>query len=261
MNSVHANELDTALKAAANASTVTVSNATASELQLFNNRVQSALQGVSVKDWQAVAYRAEPIANTSITLQELDHEQRGRGLFAINSHANHNWLLQAPHSDSDLYTGKIVSRLFLTGDFKAAQWNTVKRTLSDMAHTPDTYWQAFTQAFAEQYPDGKIIQLHGYEQDSRSSDTGASSDIIVSAGHQAPPVWVQQTAACLKKALPQRVSLYPMDVQELGGTTNVQGQLLRSLGHNGFLHIEMSKATRSALLNDAQLRRQFIQCL
>ena len=133
-----------------------------------------------------------------MVLQELPNAKQGRGIFAVKKSVSKHWLLQAPHADSDLYTGKIASRLFLEGDFQAAQWNTVKRDISDMAHTPNTYWQSFTQAFAEQYPDAKIIQLHGFDQSHRKTEAGESSDMILSAGQALAPAWVAQTAECLK---------------------------------------------------------------
>jgi hypothetical protein len=259
MTSVQAaTTLDAQLKLASGATSVIV--APPNELQTFNTLLKPVFMGTGTSNWQVLAMQQVNQGNF-ITLQELPTAKNGRGFFAINTQVKNNRLLQAPHSDTDLNTGKIVSSLFLTGGFKAAQWNTVRREISDMAHTPDTYWQAFTKAFAEQYPDGKIIQLHGYEQTSRATDAAVGTDIIVSAGHKSPPLWVQQTAACLKKSLSQIVALYPIDVQELGGTTNVQGQLLQSLGHQGFLHIEMTKVTRQALVDNADLRNRFMSCL
>lgn len=258
MGSVQANELDTLIKRASGKADVTT--ATVSEIQLFKDKLKSVLNGAGHNDLQALAMQ-EIEGQNFTSIQELTTAKHGRGFFAVNTKAKNNWLLQAPHADSDLYTGKIASRLFLTGEFKAAQWNTVKRDISDMAHTPDTYWQAFTQVFAQHYPDGKIIQIHGYDQDMRKTEAGETSDMILSAGHEATPLWVQETAACLKKVFPKRISLYPFDVHELGGTTNVQGQLLRNLGHNGFLHIEISKAMRKQLLDKADSRKQFIKCL
>ena len=254
----HANELDTQLKQASGK--VEVIAATPNELQLFKDRVKSTFNGAKSNDWQSLALQ-QADHQAYITLEELPMAKQGRGFFAINVQATKNRLLQAPHADSDLYTGKIASRLFEECGFKAAQWNTVKRDISDMAHTPDTYWQAFTLAFAELYPDGKIIQLHGYDQDQRKTEAGESSDMILSSGHDTAPLWLQQTAACLKNAFPKRVSLYPIDVHELGGTTNVQGQLLSNLKHDGFLHIEMSKDMRQELLDRPESRKLLLDCL
>jgi hypothetical protein len=222
----------------------------------------------SAVDWHRSAMESHREADFTV-IQEQASKRRGRGFFALRSIKTEHWLLQAPHADSDLYTGKIACRLFLEAPFKAAQWNTVSRKTevedsdesADMAHLPDTYWQAFTAAFAETYPNGKIIQLHGYEQKFRKSRAGEASDMILSAGRTDPPQWVKQTAACLKNAFPGRVSLYPMDVKELGGTTNRQGELLQRLGHHGFLHIEMSKKMRQQLLDHSEARNLLIKCL
>ncbi len=219
-------------------------------------------------DWHRSAMESHNQKDFTV-IQESPSNRQGRGFFALRSIKSEQWLLQAPHADSDLYTGKIACRLFLEAPFKAAQWNTVSRKTAvkdsdepaDMAHLPDTYWQAFTAAFAETYPDGKIIQLHGYEQKFRKSRAGETTDMILSAGRTDPPQWVKQTAACLKSAFPGRVSLYPMDVKELGGTTNRQGELMQQLGHRGFLHIEMSKKMRQQLLDHSETRNLLIKCL
>ena len=259
MWTVQANELDTLIKSASGKAEVVT--ATAGELQAFKDKLKSLFNGSDAGgDWHDLKIQQVNLRDVVI-LQESPTAKQGLGVFAVRMQATNNRLIQAPHADSDLYTGKIASRLFLEGGFKAAQWNSVKRNISDMAHTPNTYWQIFTEAFAERYPDGKIIQLHGFERSTRKTKAGESSEIILSAGHDAPPPWIQQTADCLKKALPNKVSLYQFDVKELGGTTNVQGQLLRSHGHDGFLHIEMSKDMRNELLDNVELRKLFINCL
>lgn len=259
MGTAQATDLEALYKASAGSTTAIVAAST-SELQSFKDQVKSMFNDKDYKNWQALAMQKVDYPEF-ILLQELPTAKRGRGVFAINKQAIHNWLLQAPHGDSDLYTGKIASRLFLTGAFKAVQWNTVHRDILDLAHEPNTYWQTFTQAFAEQYSDSKIIQIHGFDQSQRTSTVGGNTDMIVSSGQNATPQWVQQTANCLKQAFPTRVSLYPIDVQELGGTTNVQGQLLRSLGYDSFLHIEMSKLLRTELLDNADSRNKLINCL
>lgn len=205
-----------------------------------------------------------------LIIRELPTHRQGRGFFAIKKQpGTQNWLLQAPHGDSDLYTGKIAARLFEQGSFKAGQWNTVPRDTAiqdsqdhaDMAHLSDSYWQAFTQSFAEQWPSGKIVQIHGFDQSARESKSAANSDMILSAGHSQPPAWLQQTAQCLKNAFPGRVKLYPFDVKDLGGTQNSQNHLLSNMRHQGFLHIELSKPMREQLLEQSDARQRLIDCL
>lgn len=234
--------------------------------QLFRNSLAGQN---STAEWADLAM--DSLDNEGLLLiREQPSSRRGRGLFVIRHPAGtQNWLLQAPHGDSDLYTGKIAARLFMQGPFRAGQWNTVPRNAggekredtADMAHLDHSYWQAFTRAFAEPQADAKIIQLHGFDRSARNSKAASHTDMIVSAGHRQPPVWLQKTAQCLKNAWPGRVSLYPTDVAELGGTQNSQSRLLQNIGHQGFLHIEMSKALREQFLEQADARQQFIDCL
>jgi hypothetical protein len=255
-----ANDLESQLKMAfGKAQFVAPEN---SELQrVAKNFKQAFNDNESKVDWHQSAMERQNFPGF-IIIKEQNSMRQGRGFFALRQSETNKWLLQAPHADTDLYTGKIASRLFLEGSFKAAQWNTVSRKmLADMAHLPGTYWQAFTEAFAEKYPDGKIIQIHGFDQNTRKTKTGAETDMILSAGHMDPPQWLKQTAACLKSAFPGQVSLYPADVKELGGTTNSQGELLHQLGHKGFLHIEMSQKMRQQLLDHSEVRHLLIQCL
>jgi len=245
---------------------------TAEELQQVSKAYQRELTGQATPElWSSLSIHAIRYKDF-LYLQEASEHRTGRGLFAIRSGDNMQpWLLQAPHAKSDLYTGKIATQLFAEGHFKAAMWNTVPRKTpvenstrpktADMAHLPDTYWQAITTSFSRYYKDGKIIQIHGYAQSKRKSSAASTSDMIISAGHQRPPVWVQQYAACLKKSLPFKVSLYPFDVKELGATTNVQGQLLRKQNFNGFVHIELSKQIRQQLLDNKALRQVLLTCL
>ena len=85
--------------------------------------------------------------------------------------------------------------------------------------------------------------------------------MIVSAGHDFPPLWVQNVTSCLKTQLGLKVLLYPYEVSELGATTNSQGQLLQSLGHQGFLHLEMNKKLRENLRKQQALRKKLLLCL
>lgn len=219
--------------------------------------------------WRALQMCRRVEQNLAV-LSECDSARRGRGIFMLKTGAGvEDWLLQAPHAKFDQYTGDLAALLFNEAPFRAAQWNTVSRQAAvadraepaDLAHLDGTYWQAFTRAFARQFPHGRIVQIHGFEQAKRDSKGAMHSDIIVSAGHARPPQWVRAAAVCLKSKMPGVVSLYPSEAGELGGTTNVQGQLLRSLRHDGFLHLEMSYSLRKLLLQRQDLRQALAACL
>lgn len=266
----HAKLSDQHWQTAFNKHTFVMPNST--ELKQVNKAYQMELMGQPANDlWQALSIQTIRQKDL-LYLQEAKNKHLGRGVFALRSGNNRQpWLLQAPHAKSDLYTGKIAAKLFAEGNFKGVMWNTVSRktlvdndlfsTKADMAHLPNTYWQAITERFAKQYKEGKIIQIHGYAQSKRKSVAARNSDIIISAGHQRPPIWVQQFTECLKKALPYKISLYPYDVKELGATTNVQVKLLLNLDFNGFVHIELTKPVRKHLLNSLKIRQTLLTCL
>lgn len=211
-------------------------------------------------DWQPLNMLRLPL-DSMLVLQEENTHKTGRGLYAIKM-GGKAYLLQAPHSETDLYTGQIVAQLFSDYPFQAAAWNTVSRKQADMAHLSESYFQSFTQAFVESIPNGKVIQLHGFEQKKRKSADGQDADMIISAGIANPPDWVKKIAHCFKQSLSSyQIKLYPEDIQELGALTNAQNNLLQSLQYQSFLHIEMSKPLRETLANNAQLRQQFNMCL
>ncbi len=242
------------------------------EIRQVGKAYQDELQGRAEEElWNAIAMQRIEQKDT-VYLRENPDNQKGRGVFAIK-HGVHlkPWLLQAPHAKFDRYTGRLVEKIFSEGEYQAAMWNSVPRKTqvensvldrtADMAHLSGTYWQAVTEGFARIHADGKIIQFHGFDQSKRKSEAGRTSDMIISAGHQYPPIWIQKLAQCLKKTLSLNVSLYPRDVRELGATTNIQGQLLKSRGFNGFLHIEMSKPLRQQLLQSRKLRQLLVNCI
>jgi len=242
------------------------------QLKQISNAFQQELAGQSASDlWNALAM-LRISQNNVLFFQESADRLKGRGLFAIRQSADVKpWLLQAPHAKSDKYTGEIAALLFDENQIKAAMWNSVHRKTSvnnsnstgtaDMAHLPGTYWQAVTEVFARDHDNGRIIQLHGFDQSKRQSTAGRKSEIIVSAGHRHPPSWVKHVADCLRQSLNTKISLYPDDVKELGATTNTQGQLLKKLGFKGFLHIEMSRSMRENLLSNKNLRQLFMSCI
>lgn len=225
--------------------------------------------------WQTLGMQRTVLDDSGGALIDEPAQQRqGRGLYALRGGAYSGgqpwpWLLQAPHSKDDAHTGVLTRQLFTEGAMQAAMWNSVGRHTAaddggeaDLAHLERSYWQAMTQAFAARHPQGRIIQLHGFDADKRKTDAAQGLDMIVSAGQRLPPQWVRQTAQCLKTNLvPYAVGLYPDAAQELGGTRNAQGILLRNLGHQGFLHVEMSLALREKLVKDQPLRHALMDCL
>lgn len=246
---------------------------TAAELrlaeQLFRRTLlgQGSLAGLR-RAWQRLHFDLSAVNSgreTFLVLREEAGHKTGRGFYVFRLPGAAGIALQAPHGTDDAFTGTIALNLFQEGPILAGAWNTVKRSSgggknsTDMAHLKSSYFQAFTRAFALAHPQGVVLQLHGFEGDNQQ-ETPRNADMIVSNGTFTPAPWVVRVARLMKRDLSAGVKLFPIEVGELGGTTNAQSRLLQGLGHDGFLHLEVrfefrvilrdQPAVRAALLND-----------
>lgn len=198
-------------------------------------------------------------------LSEEPDAQRGRGVYAFcpDKLCEPTAIaLQSPHSFFDQHTRAINASLFATGEISAAAWNTTKRSEADLAHTRFHYLNAFTSAFANVFQRGTVVQLHGFAAQKRKTSAASKADLIVSNGTREPNARAQELARLWHDSLTQHsVVLFPMQVTELGGTTNVQGQILHQYPGSHFLHLEMSQRLRKVLRRDASIRDDFLQSL
>lgn len=203
-----------------------------------------------------------------VVVRERGDARRGRGFFVFRQDARPD-VLQIPHGFKDEMTRDIGAALFAEGNFSAAIWNTVPRHYdkdgaridADMAHRPASYFNAFTRATARAWPQGQTLQIHGFDAGKRKSAAGADADMILSNGSRTPGDRLRHQTRCLSQALKQRIALYPDQVGELGGTTNRQGDVLRSLGYSGFVHIEISRELRNELRSSKETRSAFLRCM
>lgn len=202
-------------------------------------------------------------------LRERPGACRGQGLYLIKAGAAHPLMIQAPHRYHDVYTGELAAAFARAGLADVLAWNTAARYTpdtedehaGDFAHREDHLMQALTRAYAALEPRGRIVQLHGFSRAKRKTRAGASADVILSPGARYERAGLGPTAACLRRLYPDTVRVYPREVDELGGTRNVQGRALRARGHTGFVHLELSRRARRELKADAALRNRFMHCV
>lgn len=203
-----------------------------------------------------------------LVLREPPDTCRGQGLYLIRRGATPGLMLQVPHGYRDLHTDDIAAGL-LQAPWHVIAFNTVPRHYSrkgrridaDLAHREDSFLAALTRAYADIHPAGRLVQLHGFSPEKRSTAAGRSAAAIVSSGAAWPSAGAMAVADCLQRRLQEPVRLYPRDVRELGATRNVQGRLLRERGHDGFVHVELARPLRERLRNEQELRSGFAACL
>jgi len=213
--------------------------------------------------WRELGFEALRIAQDDVqwwVVREAAGHCRGQGLYLIREGIAPELMLQVPHGYHDLHTDDIALRLTGTA-VRALAFNTLPRRYAhngekrdaDLAKRTDSFFVAVTRAFADTFPNGRIVQIHGFSQDKRRTSAGAGAGVIVSAGSHWPSPASEAIAACLQAQVDEPVRLYPRDITELGGTRNLQGRILRERGYGGFVHLELSRAIRERLRTQDRL--------
>ena len=196
-------------------------------------------------------------------------DKKGRGLYLVAANPDKRTALMIPHGMKDLHTAKIGMQMLKQGNFVAAAFNTVPRYKKkggekleqDMAHSQRNYFLSFTRAFADVFHNGRLVQIHGFAQKNRDTVAGKRADIILSNGSPVLLQGIFDIAKCLRRDLSYNVAVYPLDVSELGGTTNTSGNALQKMGHPGFVHLEMYYQLRKRMLNKDALLKKVLNCL
>lgn len=240
--------------------------------ELFGYLFKGKLNDDVQKQWDKLNFkivRMKDGGEEFIILEEKETHKRGRGFYLFRQTNYKELAIQSPHSVDDLFTGEITLELVMEGKFVSAAWNTVPRSYvndgrnesSDLAHLKESYFTAYARAFARAYPSGNLIQLHGFVKEERRSKRGLETDIIISSGSKIPGSRAEQIDRCLGKDVAGMSSLYPVEIKELGGSTNTTGIALRKMGYNGFVHIELSKQMRMLLKDDKKIKTSFRGCI
>ena len=235
--------------------------------QLFFSSLRRPLDASLTQDWKQLGFNAvaatHPTSGEPITvIFESLADARGWGFYVIYPNRVPGIVLQAPHSFADQFTRNVALRMDRDGEFAAVAWNTINRKQVDVAHEIRHPFSAFTRALVRSHPGAFVIQVHGFAQQKRSSAAGATADLIISNGTRSPERFVRKTAVLMQSNIEfGETHLFPISVQELGATTNVQAELLRQNGSRRFMHFEMSRPLRTRLVVNQRIRDSFLSTL
>lgn len=210
-----------------------------------------------------------PGADDAVLLRENAGKCAGQGIYWLRSGAHVPLAITAPHRGSDRHTGTLASMLFMETGALAAAWNSAPRKPTrscasgiNLARAEHHLFNAFNLGFADRSSSGLIVQLHGFDGERRNSMAARDAGMIISNGTAEPTTRLLDLSDCLSLAFaPVPVLVYPGDTSELGALSNMQGQLLREAGFDGFAHIEISAELRADLIDNDARRGKLAQCL
>lgn len=239
---------------------------------LFARLLQGETAEQLSSPWHALGYKIQDISQDGkelVVLMEEPLRKEGRGFFLFRRSNKASHMLMIPHGFKDVRTDVIGLALFMERDFTVGAWNTVPRYKNredkslqqDFGKQPSSYFSALTRAFAGSKMHEKVYQLHGFSTKKRESAAGKKAGVILSGGSGKVRQDVRTLGHCLQAIVAEPVLLYPSEVHELGGTTNISGKILRNMGHGGFVHIELSRPLRQRLSKDSDLSKSFGSCL
>ena len=188
------------------------------------------------------------------TLAEIPDRRRGAGLVAVRlGPLDREVVLQAPHPYHDRGTGPLAGALFDAGGFRAVAVATANRSAApgaDVAHAPESWFQAATDGAAQALQAPLFFQLHGF-----AASTSDACAVLSEGPTRQAPVSLRDAATTLAAALACDPVRTGAEVPALAARSNVQGLLL--IDRADFLHLELSAAVRDTLAADPAAASRF----
>ena len=215
-------------------------------------------------EWASLGFvlrRVDHGPGAALALMEAAGRRTGRGFYVFRDAPGPELGIEAPHAPSDLGTGELTLRLYRATRAAAAAWSTLHRREVDLAHIPGSHFHAFSVAFARVFPAGRLVQVHGFDAERPATSRDREAGVVVSNGTKHPGPSLRALRQCLERGFPGLVRLFPLEIDELGGTTNSQAVALTGIGHPGFVHVELSRAFRRRLREDPQALATLAGCL
>lgn len=215
---------------------------------------------------------------------------RGHGTYVFRAgpdqearHQRATIIVQAPHAYFERGTGALATAVLLAAAddgrppdvlmtdslhrYQQASGGRSKqaRNPADVCHEPTHLFQDVTAALADR--PSAFVQIHGFASPGDGTSRGQRRidhpEIIVSAGDPRgstiPSTAVADAWTRLFGA--PAVRRYPEEIDDLGGTTNVQARLLRTRAEAAFVHVELSSTMRARLLASDEERTAWARAL
>lgn len=195
-------------------------------------------------------------------VRELAPARRGWGAYAFRSDPARALVIQAPHSDTDLGTGRIAIALYRVLSAWSVALNSTPRTTTPDADLARDGGPFVELADAALTLDANVIvlQVHGFGPRTAKTYGLSGSSVVVSNGSRAPDPALREFAARLAAA-GFDARLFPEQSRYPGGTNNPVGRRFRERATGRFVHLELGAELRRQLLDQPARLEAFAACL
>ena len=199
-----------------------------------------------------------------LALLEESRHRSGGGAYILRVGARtpigeRELVLQAPHAFYDLGSGRVALRLFIAAgdDVRALFVNTTHRHTqhdgtielretnpADVTLNDEHLFAVATEQMTRVLDDPTVLQVHGFD----NTQVAGQPDAIISTGSEASSPASIALAKRLGSVASRPVVRYPEQTAVFGATYNVEGKRVRAVFTAEFFHVELSRAIRSAVL-------------
>mgnify|MGYP001104887033 CR=1 FL=1 len=222
-------------------------------IKLVTSELLRAIASGTMAEFRNASYHASDLQYEMVRYTDVDHGtthyilrerqdgRRGYGIFIFNSVQRSRVIVEAPHPQTDLYTGSVSIRVYADSNARAFLMATARTDAgpnADVSHEPSTFFEAVHEALVS--AESIVIQLHGFSLAGHPS----YPDVVISSGTTAKTPQIQE----LGKAFTARgfsVGIFDgHQWSDLSGTQNVQGRQVSLVGGT-FIHIELELVMRT----------------
>lgn len=221
----------------------------------------AALRDDAHAHWAALGYESRAF-DEGTAVREAAPVQRGWGAYVFRAGPAAALVVQAPHVDSDLLTGEIALSVYRARRARALALSTAHRRLpdADQANATGAPFSLLAVEAVAHEPGTAIVQLHGYGEATAREHALSPDAVVVSNGTRRPDAALRALAGCLRTAgFDARV--YPEQAPYPGGTRNAVRRAIAAREAGRFVHLELGRRLRDALVRDPKRVEAFAACL
>jgi len=222
-------------------------------IKVVASELLTAIGSGTMTEFRKASYYASDLRYEIVKYTDVDHGtihyilrerqdgERGYGIFIFNSLQRSQVIVEAPHPQTDLYTGSLSIRVYADSDARAFLMATARTDASpsaDVSHEPSSFFEAVHEVLVS--AESIVIQVHGFSL----AEHPEYPDVVISSGTTETTAQTRELGEAFS-ARGFSVGIFEgLQWSDLSGRRSVQGRQV-GLAGGAFIHIELELAMRT----------------